>query len=84
MLAELNLSIKYELLSANIDEQDIEYIMDRVKNRLTEENIDYELEKLGYQKHFTSDYTEYYEYAFLDIEFIKDKSEVLRIKRIDE
>lgn len=84
MLAQLDLSIKYELLSANVDENHVEYIMDRVKNRLTEENVDHELVKLGYQKHFTSDYNEYDEYAFLDIEFIKDKGEGVRIKRIDE
>jgi len=84
MLAQLDLSIKYELLSANIDENDVMYIMDRVKNRLTEENIDYELQKLGYEKYFTSDYKECDEYAFLDIQFIKNKSEVIRIKRIEE
>ncbi|APW64988.1 MULTISPECIES: hypothetical protein [Arcobacteraceae] len=84
MLAQLDLSIKYELLSANIDENDVLYIMDRVKNRLTEENIDYELQKLGYEKYFTSDYNECDEYAFLDIQFIKNKSEVIRIKRIEE
>lgn len=73
MTNNLNLSIKYELLSINVDEKDVNYIMQRVKNRLTEENIDEELVKLGYPKHFTFDYDEYDEYGFLDIEFIKDK-----------
>jgi hypothetical protein len=40
--------------------------MDRVKNRLTEENIDKELLKLGYQKIFTVDYDEYDNYDFND------------------
>jgi hypothetical protein len=40
--------------------------MDRVKNRLTEENIDKELLKLGYPKIFTVDYDEYDNYDFND------------------
>jgi hypothetical protein len=40
--------------------------MDRVKNRLTEENIDKELQKLGYAKLFTVDYDEYDNYDFDD------------------
>ena len=78
MTTDLSLSIKYELLSINIDDKDVDYIMQRVKNRLTEENIDEELVKLGYPKHFTFDYDEYDEYRFLDIEFIKDKHNIVR------
>ncbi len=40
--------------------------MNRVKNRLTEEKIDKELLKLGYQKIFTVDYDEYDNYDFND------------------
>ena len=78
MLVEQNLSIKYELLSINVHEKDVEDIMQRVKNRLSEENIDKELVKLGYPKHFTFDYDEYDEYAFLDIDFIKEKHNIAR------
>ena len=78
MTTDLSLSIKYELLSINIDDKDVDYIMQRVKNRLTEENIDEELVKLGYPKHFTFDYDEYDEYRFLDIELIKDKHNIVR------
>ena len=38
--------------------------MDRVKNRLTEENIDKELVKLGYPKIFTVDYDDYDNYDY--------------------
>ena len=78
MTTDLSLSIKYELLSINIDDKDVDYIMQRVKNRLTEENIDEELVKLGYPKHFTFDYDEYDEYRFLDIELKKDKHNIVR------
>ena len=66
----IDLSIKYELQIAGIEEKDIEYILDRVKNRLSEENIDIELEKLGYSKVFTADYNSYNEYDFIDIKYI--------------
>ena len=55
----MDLSIIYELRANDVSEEHIELIMDRVKNRLTEENIDKELQKLGYQKIFTVDYDEY-------------------------
>lgn len=55
----MQLSIIYELRANNVKEEDIELIMDRVKNRLSEENIDVELQKLGYPKIFTVDYDEY-------------------------
>ncbi|MBP7749036.1 MAG: hypothetical protein KA070_02695 [Aliarcobacter sp.] len=62
----MDLAIIYELRANNISEEHIELIMDRVKNRLTEENIDKELLKLGYQKIFTVDYDEYDNYDFND------------------
>ena len=62
----MDLAIIYELRANNISEEHIELIIDRVKNRLTEENIDKELLKLGYQKIFTVDYDEYDNYDFND------------------
>lgn len=62
----MDLAIIYELRANNISEEHIELIMNRVKNRLTEENIDKELLKLGYQKIFTVDYDEYDNYDFND------------------
>ena len=62
----MNLAIIYELRANDVSEEHIELIMDRVKNRLTEENIDKELLKLGYQKIFTVDYDEYDNYDFND------------------
>ena len=62
----MDLAIIYELRANNISEEHIELIMDRVKNRLTEENIDKELLKLGYQKICTVDYDEYDNYDFND------------------
>ena len=55
----MNLAIIYELRANDVSEEHIELIMDRVKNRLTEENIDKELVKLGYPKIFTVDYDDY-------------------------
>lgn len=55
----MDLAIIYELRANDVKEEHIELIMDRVKNRFTEENIDKELQKLGYQKIFTVDYDEY-------------------------
>lgn len=49
-------SIIYELRANNVKEEDIELIISRVKNRLSEKNLDIELEKLGYPKIFTVDY----------------------------
>ena len=62
----MDLAIIYELRANNVEEEHIELIMDRVKNRLTEENIDKELQKLGYPKIFTIDYEEYDNYDFDD------------------
>lgn len=55
----MDLAIIYELRANDVKEEHIDLIMDRVKNRFTEENIDKELQKLGYQKIFTVDYDEY-------------------------
>lgn len=55
----MELSIIYELRDNNVTEKDIETIMGRVKNRLCEENLDIELERLGYRKIFTVDYDDY-------------------------
>jgi len=62
----MSLAIIYELRANDVKEEDIELIMDRVKNRLTEENIDNELIKLGYPKIFTIDYSEYDDYDYGD------------------
>lgn len=55
----MDLAIIYELRANDVQEDDIKLIMDRVKNRLSEENIDIELVKLGYSKIFTVDYDDY-------------------------
>lgn len=63
-------SIIYELRANDIKEEDIKYIMERVKNRISEENIDLELQKLGYSKIFTVDYDDYDSYDdFEDYEY---------------
>ncbi|MDZ7817893.1 MAG: hypothetical protein U5K55_04395 [Aliarcobacter sp.] len=62
----MDLAIIYELRANDISEEHIELIMSRVKNRLTEDNIDKELVKLGYPKIFTVDYDEYDNYDFDD------------------
>ncbi len=62
----MDLAIIYELRANDVSEEHIELIMSRVKNRLTEENIDKELVKLGYPKIFTVDYGEYDNYDFND------------------
>ena len=62
----MNLAIIYELRAADVKEEDIELIMSRVKNRLSEENIDKELVKLGYPKIFTVDYSVYDNYDYND------------------
>lgn len=54
-------SIIYELRANDVKEEDIEIIIAKVKNRLTEENLDKELVKLGYPKIFTVDYDDYYD-----------------------
>ena len=62
----MDLAIIYELRANDVSEEHIELIMSRVKNRLTEENIDKELVKLGYSKIFTVDYDEFDNYDFDD------------------
>lgn len=62
----MNLAIIYELRANDVKEEDIELIMNRVKNRLSEENIDKELVKLGYPKIFTVDYDDYDNYDYAD------------------
>ena len=57
-------SIIYELKANNIKESDISIIMDRVKSRVSEENIDHELQRLGYDKIFTADYNDYDLYSY--------------------
>jgi hypothetical protein len=52
-------SVIYELRANDIKEEDIEIIMNRVKNRISDENLDIELQRLGYDKIFTVDYDEY-------------------------
>ncbi|QDF29775.1 hypothetical protein [Halarcobacter anaerophilus] len=59
-------SIIYELRANNIKEEDIQSIMEKVKNRISEENIDIELQKLGYPKLFTVDYDDYDLYDYDD------------------
>lgn len=49
------MSVVYELRAHKILEEDIEYICSRVKNRLSEENVNIELQKLGYKKVFDID-----------------------------
>ncbi len=53
-------SIVYELRANNVSEKDIQTIIERVKNRISEANVDIELQKLGYDKIFTVDYDEQY------------------------
>jgi hypothetical protein len=62
----MNLAIIYEIRANDVKEEDIELIMNRVKNRLSEENIDKELVKLGYPKIFTVDYDDYDNYDYAD------------------
>lgn len=64
-------SIIYELRANDIKEEDIETIIAKVKNRLTEENLDKELQKLGYPKIFTVDYDDYFEDDNDDFEDIR-------------
>ena len=60
----MDLAITYELRANDVSEEHIDLIMNRVKNRLTEENIDKELVKLGYPKIFTVDYSEFDNYDY--------------------
>ena len=63
-------SIIYELRANDIKEEDIQSIMTRVKNRVSEKNVDVELEKLGYPKVFTIDYDDYeYDFGMNDDEY---------------
>jgi hypothetical protein len=64
-------AIIYELRANNVKEEDIQTIISKVKNRLTEENLDAELQKLGYAKIFTVDYDDYYDDDVDDFEDIK-------------
>ena len=59
-------SIIYELKANDVDDKDIELILERVKNRISEKNIDDELVKLGYNKIFTVDYDDYDDYGDYD------------------
>lgn len=52
-------SFIYELRANDVKEEHIDLIMEKVKNRLSEENVDVELQKLGYSKIFTIDYDDY-------------------------
>lgn len=61
-------SIIYELRANDVKEEDIKFIMERVKNRISEANIDSELQKLGYPKVFTVDYDDYNDDYGLDDE----------------
>lgn len=63
-------SIIFELRANDVKEEDIKTIMERVKNRISEENLDNELVKLGYEKIFTVDYDDnFYEDDYLDDDF---------------
>ena len=69
-------SIIYELRANDIKEEDIEIIMEKVKNRISEENIDYELQRLGYEKIFTVDYDSYDIDSFSDYSGYNDEYEM--------
>ncbi|RXJ77537.1 hypothetical protein CRV03_04710 [Arcobacter sp. F155] len=58
----------YELRANDIKEEDIQKVLESVKNRLSEENVDTELVKLGYQKVFTVDYDAYDEFYNYDLD----------------
>lgn len=75
-------SIIYELRYNDVKEEDIKTIMQRVKNRISEENIDNELVKLGYAKIFTVDYNDidYDE----DMDYDEDYDEYKGHKGFDE
>ena len=60
----MDLAIIYELRANDVSEEHIDLIMNRVKNRLTEENIDKELVKMGYPKIFTLDCSEFDNYDY--------------------
>ncbi|DAB34578.1 MAG TPA: hypothetical protein CFH82_04445 [Sulfurospirillum sp. UBA12182] len=67
-------SVIYELRANDVKEEDIELIISRVKNRLSERNLDIELQKLGYPKIFTVDYDdldEFDDYDSDDFEYMK-------------
>lgn len=67
-------SIIYELRANNVTEEHIEFIMSKIKNRLSEENLDSELQKLGYDKIFTVDYDDYYDDDVDDFESMHKSS----------
>ncbi len=69
----MDLAIVYELRANDVKEEHIKLIMEKVKNRFTEENIDLELVKLGYQKMFTVDYDEYDEYGYNELDYVSNQ-----------
>ena len=67
-------SIIYELRANDVKEEDIDLIINKIKNRLSEENLDLELVKLGYNKIFTIDYDNYDNYdSYDDYEVANDE-----------
>ena len=52
-------AIIYELKANDVSDEDIELILSRVKNRVSDKNLDIELVRLGYNKIFTVDYDEF-------------------------
>ena len=62
----MSLAIIYELRANDVKEEHIKLIMEKIKNRLSEENIDKELVSLGYQKIFTVDYDDYDNFDYND------------------
>jgi hypothetical protein len=76
-------SIIYELRYNDVKEEDIKTIIERVKNRVSEENIDRELVKLGYPKIFTIDYDDYDNYGD-DYDFEDDDYDYKGPKGFDE
>ncbi len=76
-------SIIHELRYNDVKEEDIKTIIERVKNRISEENIDRELAKLGYQKIFTVDYDDYDNYGD-DYDFEDDDYDYKGPKGFDE
>lgn len=65
-------SIIYELRANNVKEEDIQAIINEVKDKLSEENLDKALVLLGYPKIFTIDYDDFYDEDIEDIEDIKE------------
>ncbi len=74
-------SVIYELRANDVSEEDIEIIISKVKNRLSEKNLDIELQKLGYPKIFTVDYDDIDE--FNDDDDFDDFQSIKRSKDYD-